>query len=63
MKTIIVTITCNCGYKKEHEIDTNEHGYFSIPIAYCPDCFSVLDQYVLPSKNEGVFTKINGDQS
>lgn len=44
MKTVKVTIHCSmCGkFKVEHEIDTNEHGYFTLTEAHCPECLAVM---------------------
>ena len=44
MKTVEVRIHCSmCGkFRTEHKIDINEFGYFSVPEAYCPQCFALL---------------------
>lgn len=44
MKIAKVKIHCPmCGkFKVEHEVDTNEYGYFSFPEAYCPHCLAIL---------------------
>lgn len=44
MVTTKVRIHCPvCGkFKTEHKLDMNEYGYFSIPEAYCPQCFALL---------------------
>lgn len=48
MKTVIVKIHCTmCGkFKVEHEVNTNEHGYFVFPQAQCPECLAILVQEV-----------------
>lgn len=36
-----------CGkFEIEHEVDINEHGYFSISDAYCPECLCILNQTI-----------------
>lgn len=46
MKTTQVKIHCNvCGkFNITRPIETNEYGYFELPEAYCPYCFSILIQ-------------------
>lgn len=48
MKTVKVKIHCAmCGkFHVEHEVDVNEHGYFTFPTAHCPECFCVLEQVI-----------------
>ena len=41
-KEITLTVTCTCNFWVERVFYTNEHGYFEISDAYCPDCFSIL---------------------
>lgn len=42
-KEITLTVTCNgCGFQVRRIFFTNEHGYFEIPQAYCPNCFNML---------------------
>ena len=42
MKEVKLTVTCTCGFWVQRTFRTNEHGYFEIPDAYCPDCFQLL---------------------
>ena len=42
MREITLTINCDCGYWIQRTFRTNEHGYFEIPQAYCPNCFNML---------------------
>jgi len=35
-----------CGFEVEWEARTNEHGFFQIPDAYCPNDFSLLVQEI-----------------
>ena len=36
-----------CGkFKVEHEIDTNEYGYFVFSEAYCPNCLAILEAVI-----------------
>ena len=46
MKTVTVTIACiMCGmFHKEIEFNTNEHGFFVLPEAHCPECCAMLEQ-------------------
>ena len=47
-----------CGkFEVEHEIYTNEYGYFVIPDAYCPECLCVLTQVIDHVQQKG---NING---
>ena len=48
MKTVKVKIHCSmCGkFTVEHEVDTNEHGYFTIQDAYCPECLGIMEQVI-----------------
>lgn len=43
-----------CGkFKVEHEVDINEHGYFTFPEAYCPECLAVLTCVIDKKENDG----------
>ena len=42
MKEITLTVACDCGFQIQRVFRTNEHGYFEIPDAYCPDCFQFM---------------------
>ena len=48
MKTVKITIHCPmCGkFYKEMEVNTNEHGFFAVPTAYCPLCCCALEQVI-----------------
>ena len=54
MKTVKIKIRCTvCGkFEIEYEIDVNEHGYFSIPDAHCPECLSIMIQELDHHKKE-----------
>lgn len=45
MKVVKVKIHCPmCGnFRTEHEININEHGYFTFPEAHCPKCLAILE--------------------
>ena len=46
MKSVEVIIHCELckQFRVEYMLDTNEHGFFSVPDAYCPVCFCMLTQ-------------------
>ena len=45
MKIIKVHAECHiCDFEIKYPVDTNEHGFFAIPDAYCPKCFCLLIQ-------------------
>ena len=48
MRTVKITIHCPVcgGFHKEMEVDTNEHGFFAVPTAYCPFCCCALEQVI-----------------
>jgi hypothetical protein len=35
-----------CDFEVVYEIRTNEHGFFEIPEAYCPNDYFMLDQVI-----------------
>ena len=45
MKTIKVRLKCHmCSkFEVEHSVDTNEHGYFTFPDSFCPECLGLLN--------------------
>ena len=44
MKTVDVTYKRHesNGFEVTHPADTNDHGYFVLPQAYCPECFCLM---------------------
>lgn len=54
MESVKVELECSmCGnFKTEHFLDTNEHGYFAFPDAYCPKCYALLTVKINWGKNE-----------
>lgn len=56
MKIVEIHVHCTvCGFSTKYDINTNEHGFFSIPEAYCPNDLMILTNEVkkLPSDIEG----------
>lgn len=48
MKTVRVISHClSCDFKVEWHLDTNEHGFFQVPEAYCPNDFFLLSQEII----------------
>lgn len=54
MKIVKIRIKCTvCGkFDKTIDIGVNEHGYFSIPDAHCPECLSIMIQELDHHKKE-----------
>ena len=47
METVKIYIHCTvCGFSTEYDLNVNEHGFFSIPEAYCPVDLMILDQEI-----------------
>ena len=47
MKTVKVHAHCTvCGFSVEYDIDANEHGFFSMPEAHCPNDLLILEQEI-----------------
>lgn len=46
METVKVHIRCTMCRKfdKFIDVDVNEHGFFEIPEAHCPECLCILEQ-------------------
>ena len=45
MKTVKVHVRCTlCDFRTEYDLGTNEHGFFVMPEAYCPNDLLILDQ-------------------
>lgn len=46
MKTVRIKIRCwVCKkFEKEIDLDTNEYGFFDVPVGHCPECFCILEQ-------------------
>lgn len=55
MKTIKIRFRCTACKKfdKVLDVDINEHGFFEIPNAICPECLFVLDQVIDHHKKDG----------
>jgi len=54
MKTEKIKVYCTVckKFKVEHDVNVNKHGYFSIPIAYCPECLCILIQEINHHKKD-----------
>ena len=47
LKTVKIHIHCSvCGFSTEYDLDTNEHGFFVMPDAYCPNDLLLLEQEI-----------------
>lgn len=47
MKTVKIHAHCTvCDFTAEYDVDTNEHGFFVISEAYCPNDFLILNQEI-----------------
>jgi len=47
MKTVKVHAHCTvCGFTVDYDLDVNEHGFFVLPEAYCPNNLLILDQEI-----------------
>jgi hypothetical protein len=47
MKTVRIHAHCTvCGFTADYDIDTNEHGFFVMPEAYCPNDLLILEQEI-----------------
>lgn len=45
MKTVKVKYYCAyCKFEVEVDVDTNSHGFFEFPDAYCPNDFMLLNR-------------------
>jgi len=56
MKTVKIHIHCTvCGFTADYDINMNEHGFFVMPEAYCPNDLLILEQEIrqLPVDVEG----------
>ena len=56
MKTVRVHTHCTvCDFTVEYDLNTNEHGFFVMPEAYCPNDLLILEQEIqrLPVDVEG----------
>lgn len=56
MRTVKIHVHCTvCGFSTEYDVDTNEHGFFTVPEAYCPNDMLILNQEMkeLPIDVEG----------
>lgn len=56
MKSVKIYAHCTlCSFTVDYDIDTNEHGFFVMPEAHCPNDLLILDQeiYQLPVDVEG----------
>jgi len=48
MKTIRIKSYCTvCDFEVEYYLDTNEHGFFDVPVGQCPNDLFVLNQDIL----------------
>jgi len=47
LKTVKIHIHCSvCGFSTEYMLDVNEHGFFVMPDAYCPNDLLLLEQEI-----------------
>jgi hypothetical protein len=50
MKKVKVHAHCSvCGWWIVYDLDVNEHGFFALHDAYCPDCLFMLIQDIKKS--------------
>ncbi len=50
MKTVKVHAHCTvCNFWVDYALDTNEHGFFVMPEAYCPNDLLILEQVMWES--------------
>lgn len=47
METVKVHAHCTvCSFSVEYDLDTNEHGFFVMPEAHCPNDLLILEQEI-----------------
>ena len=55
MKAVKVHVHCTvCGFSVEYDLDTNEHGFFEIPDAYCPNDMLLCNQEIKNKEGEAI---------
>lgn len=53
-KSVLIKAKCSvCGFEILYEKEVNEHGFFEIPEAHCPNDFMLLTQIIDGEENNG----------
>lgn len=48
MKIVKIKTYCGvCGFNIEWNLNVNEHGFFQLPDAYCPNDFLLMNQEIM----------------